>query len=133
MKDTLDLKSLPRVAASDGFTAEVLRRTRTVDRRRTLPSPRLALAGALVVVVSAVAGAWWARQSIPEPAPPTADSIQQMKLEQEALFEELESLHRLVEDTQPFVPVSIDPRTEILFDLRNIEPLPVRYTAAAGR
>ncbi|MCY4559727.1 MAG: hypothetical protein OXF79_25870, partial [Chloroflexi bacterium] len=63
----------------------------------------------------------------------TAESIEQLKFEHQELIQELESLLRLGEDTQPFVPVSIDPQTEVLFDLRDIEPLPVRYAAASSR
>ena len=133
MRDQLDLKHLPRVDASTDFTAEVLRRVRTKDDQRATPRLRLALAAAAVVVVSATAGAWWARQSAPEPAPVTAESIEQMKFEHQELIQELEALSRLAEDTQPFVPVSIDPQTEVLFDLRDIEPLPVRYAAASSR
>ena len=134
MRNQLDLKRLPRVEASAGFTAEVLRRVRTNDDvQRAAPRLRLALAAAAVVVVSAAAGAWWARQSAPEPAPITAESIEQLKFEHQELIQELEALSRLAEDTQPFVPVSIDPQTEVLFDLRDIEPLPVRYAAASSR
>lgn len=134
MRNQLDLKRLPRVEASAGFTAEVLRRVRTTDDvQRAAPRLRLALAAAAVVVVSAAAGAWWARQSAPEPAPITAESIEQLKFEHQELIQELEALSRLAEDTQPFVPVSIDPQTEVLFDLRDIEPLPVRYAAASSR
>ena len=133
MKDQLDLKRLPRVDASDGFTAEVLRRIRADQPHRPAPRWRLAMAAVAVVVVSTAAGAWWARQSAPEPAPITAESIEQLKFEHQELIQELESLLRLGEDTQPFVPVSIDPQTEVLFDLRDIEPLPVRYAAASSR
>ncbi len=128
-----DLRRLPRVDASADFTADVLRRVRTDEARRTAPRMRFALACVAVVVVSAAAGAWWARQSAPEPAPITAESIEQLKFEHRELIRELESLRRLAEDTQPFVPVSIDPQTEVLFDLRDIEPLPVRYAAAGSR
>ena len=128
-----DLRRLPRVDASADFTADVLRRVRTDEARRTAPRMRFALACVAVVVVSAAAGAWWARQSAPEPAPITAESIEQLKFEHRELIQELESLRRLAEDTQPFVPVSIDPQTEVLFDLRDIEPLPVRYAAASSR
>ena len=134
MRNQLDLKRLPRVEASAGFTAEVLRRVRTTDDvQRSAPRLRLALAAAAVVAVSAGAGAWWARQSAPEPPPITAESIEQLKFEHQELIQELEALSRLAEDTQPFVPVSIDPQTEVLFDLRDIEPLPVRYAAASSR
>lgn len=134
MNDPLDLKRLPRVEASNGFTAGVLRRVRATEDRRPAPRLRLAVACVAVVVVSATAGAWWARQSAPVEAEPiTAESLDQMKFEHQQLLRELESLRRLAEDTQPFVPVSIDPLTEVLFDVRDIEPLPVRYTAAAGR
>ena len=128
-----DLRRLPRVEASAGFTADVLRRVRTDEAPRPLPRLRFALACVAVTVVAAAAGAWWARQSTPEPAPMTAESIEQLKSEHRELIEELESLRRLALDSQPFVPVSIDPQTEVLFDLRDIEPLPVRYTAVAGR
>ncbi len=128
-----DLKRLPRVDASADFTAGVLRRVRTDEARRPVPRLRLAVACVAVVVASAAAGAWWARQSAPEPAPITAESIEQFKFEHQELIQELESLRRLAEDTQPFVPVSIDPQTEVLFDLRDIEPLPVRYAAASSR
>ncbi len=133
MRDQLDLQRLPRVDASAGFTAEVLRRVRADQPHRPAPRSRLAVAAVAVVVVSTAAGAWWARQSVPEPAPITAESIEQLKFEHQELIQELESLLRLGEDTQPFVPVSIDPRTEVLFDLRDIEPLPVRYAAASSR
>lgn len=132
MRDRLDLKRLPRVDASAGFTAEVLRRARTDEVQRPLLRLRFAAACVAVVVASTAAGAWWARQSAPEPAPITAESIERLKFEHQELIRELESLRRLAEDTQPFVPVSIDPQTELLFDLRDIEPLPVRY-ASAGR
>ena len=128
-----DLKRLPRVEASADFTADVLRRVRTDEARRPVPRLRFAMACAAVVVVSAAAGAWWARQSAPEPAPVTADTLEQLKSEHRELIQELESLRRLALDSQPYVPVSIDPQTEVLFDLRDIEPLPVRYTAVAGR
>ena len=133
MRDQLDLKRLPRVDASHGFTEEVLLRVRTDQAHRPAPRLRLAVAAMAVLVVSATAGAWWARQSAPEPAPITAESIEQLKFEHQELIQELESLLRLGEDTQPFVPVSIDPQTEVLFDLRDIEPLPVRYAAASSR
>ncbi len=129
----LDLKRLPRVEASAGFTADVLRRVRTDEAPRPLPRLRVALACVAVTVVAAAAGAWWARQSTPEPPPVTAESLEQLKSEHRELLRELESLRRLALDSQPFVPVSIDPQTEVLFDLRDIEPLPVRYTVAAGR
>ncbi len=133
MSDRLDLKRLPRVDASAGFTAEVLRRVRTGGTRQPAPRLRLAVAAVAVVVLSAAAGTWWARQSAPESAPITAESLEQMKLEHQQLIRELESLRRLANDTQPFVPVSIDPRTEVLFDLRDVEPLPLRYAAAGSR
>ena len=128
-----DLKRLPRVDASADFTASVLRRVRADEGRRTTPRLRLAVACVAVVVASAAAGAWWTRQSASEPAPVTADTLEELKSEHRELIEELESLRRLALDSQPFVPVSIDPQTEVLFDLRDIEPLPVRYTAVAGR
>ena len=134
MRDQLDLKRLPRVEASDGFTAEVLRRVRSDANRQATPGPRLALAAAAVVVVSAAAGAWWARQSVPaEPAPITAESIEQLRSEYQELNREFESLSRLADDTQPFVPVSINPQTEVLFDLRDIEPLPVSLASTGSR
>ncbi len=128
-----DLKRLPRVDASADFTADVLRRVRADEARPPVARLRFAAACVAVVIASAAAGAWWARQSAPEPAPMTAESIEQLKSEHRELIEELESLRRLALDSQPFVPVSIDPQTEVLFDLRDIEPLPVRYTAVAGR
>ncbi|MCY3927186.1 MAG: hypothetical protein OXG81_02790 [Acidobacteria bacterium] len=134
MRDQLDLKRLPRVEASDGFTAEVLRRVRSDANRQATPGLRLALAAAAVVVVSAAAGAWWARQSVPaEPLPITVESIEQLRSEYQELNREFESLNRLADDTQPFVPVSIDPQTEVLFDLRDIEPLPVTFASAGSR
>lgn len=134
MRDQLDLKGLPRVDASAGFTAEVVRRVRTDHGRRAGSRLRLALAAAAVVVVSATAGAWWARQSAPaEPATVTAESLEQLRSEYQELSRELESLHRLADDTQPFVPVSINPQTEVLFDLRDIEPLPVSLASAGSR
>ena len=128
-----DLRRLPRVDASADFTASVLRRVRADEGRRAAPRLRLAVACVAVVVASAAAGAWWARQSTPEPAPITAESLEQLKSEHRDLLRELESLRRLAQDSQPFVPVSIDPQTEVLFDLRDIEPLPVRYAAASSR
>ena len=133
MRDQLDLRGLPRVEASEGFTEAVLRHVRTDEAHRLAPRLRPAVAAITVVVIGAAAGAWWARQSAPEPPPITAESIEQLKFEHQELIQELESLRRLAEDTQPFVPVSIDPQTEVLFDLRDIEPLPVRYTAASSR
>ena len=134
MTDQLDLKRLPRVEASDGFTEDVLRRVRAGEKSRPAPRLRLAVAAVAVVVVSAAAGAWWTRQSPPaEPATVTAESLEQLRSEYQELSRELEALHRLAEDTQPFVPVSIDPQTEVLFDLRDIEPLPVRYATAVSR
>ncbi len=134
MRDQLDLKRLPRVDASADFTANVLRRVRSdADGQRT-PKLRLAAAAAAVVVVSALAGAWWARQSAPvEPLPITAESIKQLRSEYQELNREFESLRRLAEDTQPFVPVSINPQTEVLFDLRDIEPLPVSLASTGSR
>ena len=128
-----DLKRLPRVDASADFTASVLGRVRADEGRRAAPRLRLAVACVAVVVASAAAGAWWARQSASEPAPVTADTLEELKSEHRELIEELESLRRLALDSQPFVPVSIDPQTEVLFDLRDIEPLPVRYAAASSR
>lgn len=133
MTDRLDLKRLPRVEASDGFKAEVLRRVRSDANRQATPRLRLALAAAAVVVVSVAAGAWWARQSAPEPAPITAESIEQLRSEYQELNRELESLRRLADDTQPFVPVSINPQTEVLFDLRDIERLPVSFASTGSR
>ena len=133
MRDRLDLKRLPRVDASAGFTEGVLCRVRTGQVRQPARRLGLAVAAVAVVVVSAAAGTWWARQSAPAPAPFTAESIEQLRSEYRELSRELESLHRLAEDTQPFVPVSVDPRTEVLFDLRDIEPLSVRYAAASSR
>lgn len=134
MTDHLDLKRLPRVDASDGFTAYVLRRARTDQARQPAPRLRLAVAAIAVMVVSAAAGVWWARQSAPaEPATVTAESIEQLMSEYQELNRELESLRRLAEDTQPFVPVSINPRTEVLFDLRDIEPLPVSLASTGSR
>lgn len=134
MTDQLDLKRLPREEASDGFTADVLRRVRTDQTRRPAPRLRLALAAVAVVIVSAAAGAWWTRQSAPaEPATVTAESIEQLRSEYQELNRELESLRRLAEDTQPFVPVSINPQTEVLFDLRDIEPLPVSLASTGYR
>lgn len=134
MTDHLDLKRLPRVDASDGFTADVLRRARTDQARQPAPRLRLAVAAIAVMVVSAAAGVWWARQSAPaEPATVTAESIEQLMSEYQELNRELESLRRLAEDTQPFVPVSINPRTEVLFDLRDIEPLPVSLASTGSR
>ncbi|MCY3965721.1 MAG: hypothetical protein OXG83_11840 [Acidobacteria bacterium] len=133
MRDQLDLKRLPRVEASDGFTAEVLRRVRSDANRQATPGLRLALAAAAVVVVSAGAGAWWARQSAPEPVPITTESIEQLRSAYQELNREFESLSRLADDTQPFVPVSINPQTEVLFDLRDIEPLPVSFASVGSR
>lgn len=134
MTDQLDLKHLPREEASDGFTAEVLRQVRTDQAPQPAPRLRLAVAAVAVVVVSAAAGAWWARQSAPsEPASVTAESLEQLRSEYQELSRELESLHRLAEDTQPFVPVSINPQTEVLFDLRDIEPLPVSLASTGSR
>jgi len=132
--DQLDLKHLPREEASDGFTGEVLRQVRTDQAPQPAPRLRLAVAAVAVVVVSAAAGAWWARQSAPsEPASVTAESLEQLRSEYQELSRELESLHRLAEDTQPFVPVSINPQTEVLFDLRDIEPLPVSLASTGSR
>lgn len=134
MTDQLDLKHLPREEALDGFTAEVLRQVRTDQAPQPAPRLRLAVAAVAVVVVSAAAGAWWARQSAPsEPASVTAESLEQLRSEYQELSRELESLHRLAEDTQPFVPVSINPQTEVLFDLRDIEPLPVSLASTGSR
>ena len=134
MTDQLDLKRLPRVEASDGFTEDVLRRVRAGEKSRPAPRLRLAVAAVAVVVVSAAAGAWWTRQSPPaEPATVTAESLEQLRSEYQELSRELEALHRLAEDTQPFVPVSIDPQTEVLFDLRDIEPLPVSLASTGSR
>ncbi len=132
MTDQLDLKRLPRVRASDGFTEDVLRRVRT-EEARPAPRLRLAVAAVAIVVVSAAAGAWWTRQSTPAEPAITAESIEQLRSEYQELNRELESFRRLAEDTQPFVPVSIDPLTEVLFDLRDVEPLPVRYATAGSR
>lgn len=128
-----NLKRLPRAKASPDFTAEVLRRVRSDETRSAAPRLRFAVACLAVVVASAAAGAWWARQSAPEPAPITAESLEQFKSEHRELLRELESLRRLAHDSQPFVPVSIDPQTEVLFDLRDIEPLPIRYAATSNR
>ncbi|MXX75692.1 MAG: hypothetical protein F4210_13850 [Holophagales bacterium] len=134
MTDHLDLKRLPREEASDGFTANVLRRVRSDQARQPAPRLRLAVAAVAVVVVSAAAGAWWAQQSAPtEPPAVTAESIEQLRSEYQELNRELESLRRLAEDTQPFVPVSINPQTEILFDLRDIEPVPVGLASTGSR
>lgn len=134
MTDHLDLKRLPRIDASDGFTADLLRRVRTDQARQPAPRLRLAVAAVAVAVVSAAAGAWWTRQSAPaEPATFTAESLEQLRSEYRELSRELESLHRLAEDTQPFVPVSINPQTEVLFDLRDIEPLPVSLASTGSR
>ena len=134
MRDQLDLKQLPRVDASEGFTEAVLRRVRTDDAHRLAPRLRPAVAAVAVVVVGVAAGAWWARQSAPgEPATVTAESIEQLRSEYQELSRELEALHRLAEDTQPFVPVSIDPQTEVLFDLRDIEALPVSLASTGSR
>ncbi|MYB18584.1 MAG: hypothetical protein F4Y16_06320 [Holophagales bacterium] len=134
MTEHLDLKRLPREEASDGFTANVLRRVRTDQAREPAPRLRLALAAVAVVVVSAAGGAWWAQQSAPsEPPTVTTESIEQLRSEYQELNRELESLRRLAEDTQPFVPVSINPQTEILFDLRDIEPLPVSLASTGSR
>ena len=134
MTEHLDLKRLPREEASDGFTANVLRRVRTDQAREPAPRLRLAAAAVAVVVVSAAAGAWWAQQSAPsEPPTVTTESIEQLRSEYQELNRELESLRRLAEDTQPFVPVSINPQTEILFDLRDIEPLPVSLASTGSR
>lgn len=133
MTDQLDLKRLPRVEASDGFTEDVLRRVRARQERRPAPRLRLAMAAVAVVVVSAAAGAWWTRQSTPAEPAITAESIEQLKSEYQELNRELESFRRLAEDTQPFVPVSIDPLTDVLFDLRDVEPLPVRYATTGSR
>jgi len=131
--DQLNLKRLPRVEASDGFTEDVLRRVRT-EEARPAPRLRLAVAAVAVVVVSAAAGAWWTRQSPPaEPATGNAESLEQLRSEYQELSRELEALHRLAEDTRPFVPVSIDPRTEVLFDLRDIEALPVSLASTGSR
>ena len=152
MRDRLDLKRLPRVGASEGFTQAVLRRARTerntpratapamallrarTDRaRRSEPRLRLAAAAVAVVVVSAAAGAWWARQAPPADRPSlSAESLDQLRSQYRELDRELQALRRLAHDAQPFVPVAIDPRTEVLFDLRDIEPLPVNH-APAGR
>lgn len=134
MTDQLNLKRLPREQASDGFTAGVLRRVRTGQAPQPAPRLRLAVGAVAVAVLSAAAGAWWTRQSAPsEPAPVTAESLEQLRSEYQELSRELESLHRLAEDTQPFVPVSINPRTEVLFDLRDIEPLPVSLASTGSR
>ena len=134
MTDQLDLKRLPRVEASDGFTEDVLRRVRAGEKSRPAPRLRLAVAAVAVVVVSAAAGAWWTRQSPPaEPATVTAESLEQLRSEYQELSRELEALHRLAEDTQPFVPVSIDPQTEVLFDLRDIQALPVSLASTGSR
>lgn len=134
MTEHLDLKRLPREEASDGFTANVLRRVRTDQARQPAPRLRLAAAAVAVVVVSAAAGAWWAQQSAQaEPARVTVESIEQLRSEYQELNRELESLRRLAEDTQPFVPVSINPQTEVLFDLRDIEPVPVGLASTGSR
>ena len=133
MTDQLDLKRLPRVDASDGFTEDVLRRVRAGEEGRPAPRMRLAVAAAAVVVVSAAAGAWWTRQSAPAEPAITAESIEQLRSEYLELNRELESFRRLAEDTQPFVPVSIDPLTEVLFDLRDVEPLPVSLASTGSR
>ena len=134
MTDELDLKRLPRVDASDGFTEDVLRRVRAGEEGRPAPRLRLTVAAVAVVVVSAAAGAWWTRQSPPaEPATVTAESLEQLRSEYRELSRELEALHRLAEDTQPFVPVSIDPQTEVLFDLRDIQALPVSLASTGSR
>ena len=134
MTDRLDLKRLPRVDASDGFTEDVLRRVRAGEESRPSPRLRLAVAAVAVVIVSAAAGAWWSRQSPPaEPATVTAESLEQLRSEYRELSRELEALHRLAEDTQPFVPVSIDPQTEVLFDLRDIQALPVSLASTGSR
>ena len=135
MRDRLDLKRLPRVGASEGFTQAVLSRVRERHRkaRRTAPRLRLAVAAVAVVVVSAAAGAWWARQAPPaDPPSLSAESLDQLRSQYRELDRELQALRRLAHDAQPFVPVAIDPRTEVLFDLRDIEPLPVSH-APAGR
>ena len=134
MKDRLDLKRLPRVDASDGFTEDVLRRLRTPQAGQPAARLRLAMAAIAVTAVSAAAGVWWARQSVSAGAATvTAESIEQLMSEYQELNRELESLRRLAEDTQPFVPVSINPQTEVLFDLRDIEPLPVSFASTGSR
>ncbi len=134
MTEHLDLKRLPREEASDGFTADVLRRVRTDQARQPAPRLKLAAAAVAIVVVSAGAGAWWAQQSAQaEPARVTVESIEQLRSEYQELNRELESLRRLAEDTQPFVPVSINPQTEVLFDLRDIEPVPVGLASTGSR
>ena len=75
MRDQLDLKGLPRAFASAGFTAEVLLRVRTDEARPPVPRLRFAAVCVAVVVASAAAGAWWTRQSAPEPAPLTAETF----------------------------------------------------------
>ncbi len=128
----LDLGHLPRADASPEFTAAVLDRVR--QSRQTRPLPRLGTiaAGALVVISSAAGGMWWSRRAAPEPPPLSTERIDELRLEYRELSDELESLRRLAEDSQPFVPVSVSPETQILFDLRDIQPLPVRH-AANGR
>ncbi len=133
MRGRIDLKRLPRVGASPGFTDDVLRRARRLEPsavRLTGSRRPLAVAAAAVVVLSAAAGAWWARQSAPPPI--TAEGIEQMRSEHRALIRELDELLRLGEDTQPFVPVSVNPQTDVLFDLRDLEPLSIRFASAGS-
>lgn len=51
------LRELPREQARPGFTARVLHRLDAPERRRSIPTPRLALATALAVVLMITAGA----------------------------------------------------------------------------
>lgn len=108
------LATLPRDAASDGFTAATMQRLRDRRARRR----RMPLVAAASVVFALTAGALTVRQvsEIREER-----RLAALRAEQRAIAAELEELKALTDDQQAIVYVGGDENVDVVLDLSKPE------------
>ena len=144
------LRALPRVEASEGFTARVVEASRKSERglASTPLLDTLAKAAAVLALCGAAmfAGWWWtgesqspeasSRQEARIAAEAKAREIERLQTRMQTLQAELEELRRLASEAQPIVPlgsseVANGEPVDYYLDLRalrSVQPEAVRTT-----
>jgi hypothetical protein len=120
MKDeslTEALRSLPRERAGRGFTDAVLARLPGGPPPRHFGAVRLAVAGALLVLLAALPVAL--RRPAPAPTPRQA-RLAELRQERERLALELAEVKRLAEGGLPVVYLGSDDQTDVVLDLERL-------------
>jgi len=105
------LRSLPREEASERFTPDVMRRTRSVRASSGSPARMvLAWAAAVVILITGAAGHWVTRQR-------DQVRLESIRAEQQQLERELDELKRISEEYSPVLRVNGNDGVDYVVDL----------------